>query len=184
MLKVVITGGPCTGKTSVVENLKELGYHTLPEAARKVIEEQEKIGSDALPWKDKLKFQNLVLKKQIEQERGIPENAEIVFLDRGIPDGIAYLRVAGLPVPEEYYSAAEEHRYDFVFLLEELPFFENDSARRESPEERKIIQREINRVYEELGYGVAEVPFMSVEERINYILRTLGSFYDRAAEIL
>lgn len=180
MLKVVITGGPCTGKTSVIENLKELGYYTLPEAAREVIEEQEKTGSDALPWKDKLKFQNLVLKKQMERERSIPENAEMVFLDRGIPDGIAYLRIAGIPVPEEYYSAAEKYRYDFVFLLEELPFFENDGARRESPGERKIIQREIKNVYEELGYEVAEVPFMSVKERTDYILRTVGGICGRA----
>ncbi len=173
MLKVVITGAQCTGKTSVIENLKELGYHTLPEAARAVIEEQEKIKSNALPWKDKLAFQNLVLKKQIEQERSIPENAEIVFLDRGIPDGIAYLRVAGIPVPEEYYFAAEKYRYDSVFLLEELPFYENDNARKESPDERKIIQREIKNVYEELGYRVVEVPFMSVEERVRYILEKI-----------
>ena len=173
MIKVVITGAQCTGKTTIIEKLKELGYYTVPEAAREVIEEQEKIGSDALPWKNKLAFQKLVLKKQIELEESIPENAKIVFLDRGIPDGIAYLKAAQIPVPEEFYLAAKKYRYNFVFLLDELPFYEKDNARKESPEERKIIQKEIKKVYEELGYKVIQVPFMSVEERVRFILERM-----------
>jgi predicted ATPase len=36
-MKIVITGGPCSGKTKLVGKLFEKGYEILPEAAREMI---------------------------------------------------------------------------------------------------------------------------------------------------
>ncbi|WP_279157967.1 AAA family ATPase, partial [Parabacteroides goldsteinii] len=36
----VITGGPGTGKTSLIEELKIVGYQTVKEVARDIIKEQ------------------------------------------------------------------------------------------------------------------------------------------------
>ena len=48
----VITGGPGTGKTSLIEELKTVGYQTVKEVARDIIKEQQLQGGNALPWKD------------------------------------------------------------------------------------------------------------------------------------
>ena len=63
MKKYVITGGPGIGKTTVIEILSSRGYEIVPEAARIIIEEEQINDSDALPWKNLKKFQNLVAQK-------------------------------------------------------------------------------------------------------------------------
>ena len=40
MLRVVITGGPSTGKTSLINSLGNNGFNVFNEAARKVIQQQ------------------------------------------------------------------------------------------------------------------------------------------------
>ena len=45
----VLTGGPGSGKTTLVDALKALGYATTAEAGRGVIREQMESGGDACP---------------------------------------------------------------------------------------------------------------------------------------
>ena len=92
----VITGGPSTGKTTVVNLLAEKGYNTAIEHARHYIETMSIGGKTVAEIREnKLEFQQGVLKMQIEQEAKLdPEEA--VFLDRAIPDALAYYRFLGL----------------------------------------------------------------------------------------
>ena len=60
----VITGGPCTGKTTILNDLHEKGYRVLHEIARKVIEEKQKTNKDYLPTTDINEFQQLLLDAQ------------------------------------------------------------------------------------------------------------------------
>ena len=39
-MKIVITGGPCSGKTALVDKLFEKGYEIIPEVAREIIEKK------------------------------------------------------------------------------------------------------------------------------------------------
>ena len=57
----VITGGPGTGKTSLIEELKIVGYQTVKEVARDIIKEQQQQGGDALPWKDTVLYTSMML---------------------------------------------------------------------------------------------------------------------------
>jgi len=36
-IHIAIEGGPCTGKTTLIESLKEKGYFTINEASRELI---------------------------------------------------------------------------------------------------------------------------------------------------
>src|SRR5690348_8349682 len=109
MQKVVITGGPSIGKTTVIEILASRGFATVPEAARIVIEEEKLKGSDLLPWRNFAKFQELVFRKQLELEA--QASGEVIFLDRGVVDGIGYCKCYGLPLPAGLEAAARTHRY-------------------------------------------------------------------------
>ena len=48
----VITGGPGTGKTTVLRELERRGFAVEEEVARRIIREQMESGGNALPWGD------------------------------------------------------------------------------------------------------------------------------------
>ena len=57
----IFTGGPGSGKSTVLEILKNKGYLTVNEVAREIIKNQVRTGGDALPWKNTVRYSNLML---------------------------------------------------------------------------------------------------------------------------
>src|SRR6476646_4988836 len=57
----VITGGPGSGKTALIEALRSRGYACSNEAGRVIIQDQVAIDGRALPWRDPLLFAELML---------------------------------------------------------------------------------------------------------------------------
>lgn len=70
MTGVVITGGPGSGKTSLVEALAALGHPVEPEAGRAIIRRQQAIDGQALPWRDRALFAELMLDRDLEDTPG------------------------------------------------------------------------------------------------------------------
>ena len=96
----VITGGPSSGKTTTVNLLKERGYITTFEHARHYLDTQRLKGKTIEDVrKQQREFQLGVLDMQIEQENQILPDV-LVFLDRAIPDALAYYRFLNLPEDE------------------------------------------------------------------------------------
>ena len=52
----VLTGGPGSGKTSIIDALIGRGVFCVSEAARNIIKEQLRIGGSAVPWSDARTF--------------------------------------------------------------------------------------------------------------------------------
>lgn len=91
----VITGGPSSGKTTLLERLHDLGYNTVPEAARVLIDEYEAKGIPAKDLrKDERLFQQRVLQMKLKIEEETPRD-RVVFFDRGVPDSIGYFLAYG-----------------------------------------------------------------------------------------
>jgi len=111
----VITGGPSSGKTTTVNLLKERGYITTIEHARHYLDTQRLKGKTIEEVrKNQAKFQLGVLNMQIEQESQIlPEL--LVFLDRAIPDALAYYRFLNIAEDEKLTRALLEVSYKKVF---------------------------------------------------------------------
>lgn len=61
---IVFTGGPGSGKTSVIEHLQSLGYKTSDEVGRRVIQQQVESGGNALPWLDKAAFRDVMFQQK------------------------------------------------------------------------------------------------------------------------
>jgi len=164
----VITGGPSSGKTKVIEYLAFSGYQTFPEAARLLIDIEQSKGKTMEEVRgDETEFQRKVLQMKIEAEKRLTTN-QLIFFDRGIPDSIAYYRLCG-ENPAPVIKASEKRKYKKVFLLEQLPF-EKDYARIENEKLAKNIQRLIQQSYIDLGYEVIKVPLKKIEERVRFIL--------------
>ncbi|MBI4021533.1 MAG: ATP-binding protein [Candidatus Aenigmarchaeota archaeon] len=167
--KHVITGGPGSGKTTTVEALRQRGFPIIEEAARAVIEEGLRTGSEILPWKDILTFNRRVIAVQLASEAR--HTVGTVFADRGVIDNLAYCAWGKVSPPPELTVAAREVLYHRVFLLEPLPFHEQDLVRRESPEDARLLGTLIREAYEDHGYDVISVPPRSVQERVEFILQ-------------
>lgn len=168
----VITGGPSSGKTTTVNLLKERGYITTFEHARHYLDTQRLKGKTIEDVRKKqLEFQLGVLEMQIEQEKQIlPE--VLVFLDRAIPDALAYYRFLNLPVEQKLTEALRTVSYKKVFLLDFLPLIK-DYARTEDEAAQRKIHELLFEVYESLSFPLIHVPVLPPEERVEFILKNI-----------
>ncbi len=169
---IVIIGGPGTGKTSIIEKLIANGHCCYPEISRQVTLEAQKQGIEQLFLKNPLLFSELLLegrKKQFESACNEPH--EVVFLDRGIPDVLAYMHYIGDSYPSFFDTACREHIYTRIFILppwEEI--YVSDKERYENFEQAKLIYNHLTETYQNYGYELIEVPKDSVDNRILFIL--------------
>ena len=171
----VITGGPGSGKTSIIESLRKKGFYCADEIARKVIKKQLDKGSNAVPWINRAEFHKLVLKDKIEKYNKISEST-ISFSDRGILDLTAYFRTYKMEIPDEQIKASKEYRYNKIVFIAPAwkEIYSTDNERKEPFEEALEITEQIKKAYEEEGYEVIILPKKSVEERVNFILEKIG----------
>jgi predicted ATPase len=175
--RIVLTGGPGSGKTSLVEHYRTAGHATVPEAALQIIQELTRTMGLAPQrrWRQKhvIEFQRLILQRQIELERlGISDAAGLVYLDRGRPDGLAYMHLAGVKPPEDMIALMAENPYDNVFILDTLEQFDPRPSTGRNPESREdslCLQRAICGVYHDLGYQPVSVPVMPIAQRAGWI---------------
>ncbi len=168
----VITGGPSSGKTTTVELLKQRGYKTTIEHARHYIDTQRVTGKTTEEIRaNQLIFQRGVLDMQIEQENSISEN-EVVFLDRALPDALAYYRFLNLPEDPGLIDALQSASYKKVFIMDPLPLTK-DYARTEDEAAQKKIHQLLTEVYESLPFPVVHVPVLPPEERVDFILKNV-----------
>lgn len=158
---IVLTGGPCAGKTSAIavmeQELTQKGYvvFIVPETATEIIK------SGYAPWlkcTTNLDFQRFIMKKQLHKEELYLQIAEsvsapkiVIIYDRGIVDGKSYMSNS------EYVELLHElglnevsakDRYDAVIHLvtaadgaEEFYTLGNNEARTETPEQARVLDR-------------------------------------------
>jgi predicted ATPase len=172
MTGVVITGGPGSGKTSLIEALAALGHPVEPEAGRAIIRRQQAIDGQALPWRDRALFAELMLDRDLEGHARSTATAHMVFHDRGVPDVIGYLNLCGLPIPRHLDRAARDLRYHRqVFIAPVWPeIFAADAERRQDLDEARRTFEAMAAIYPAYGYELIELPRASLEERVAFIL--------------
>jgi len=164
--KYVLTGGPGDGKTTLIKTLKKMGYKTIPEAATCIIKSALNKGlPNPTHGGHVSEFQEAVAKKQWKVESKIKTD-EIIFLDRGIIDGLAYCEKHKVPTPPP--SLIEKPRlvnYTKVFVLDFIKEeYQKDSIRVENLKEAMIIHDLIVKHYTLLGYSPISVPPFQISE--------------------
>ena len=168
----VITGGPSSGKTTTVNLLKSRGYKTTIEHARHYIDTQKVAGKTVEEIRENQSiFQQAVVDMQIAEEEALsPE--EVIFLDRAIPDALAYYRFLELPEDKKLREAIRKFHYKKVFILDPLSLVQ-DYARTEDETAQKRIHALLTEVYEAFPYPVVHVPVLPPEERVDFILKNV-----------
>lgn len=168
----VITGGPCTGKTTVINILSGRGFKTTIEHARHYVDTQ-RIGGRSVEEirRNMIEFQIEVLSMQIKQEKALDVN-EQVFLDRALPDALAYYQFLDLEYDERLLEHCNRYCYNKVFILDRLPL-SNDYARLEDEAAQLRIHNLIIKVYQSFPCPIVFVPVLPAEERVDFILQNL-----------
>lgn len=168
-LRIIITGAPGTGKSSLLDLLAKQ-YPTVEEAARIIIKQELAARSHDLPWDDLMAFSKKVIALQHQQYEDF--QGKIAFYDRGMPDVFAYLRSQKLTPTEEMRKLVHDNPYHTkVFITPPWEnIYANDNERKESFEEAATIHDHLVNIYQELSYELVEIPKLSIEKRLAFVL--------------
>ena len=175
MKKYALIGGPCSGKTSVLEEARKKGLPILTEVAREVIGDWGYFPTEIGEIET---IQQEIFFSQICKERELGESEGFVLLDRGVIDAVAYCNHFLGRVPYNYLKYNLGSRYEKVFLLERAPF-QKDGLRIEGSDEvAKIIHERIVETYEKYGYKLINIPLVddfsrAPKERLDKILNEI-----------
>jgi predicted ATPase len=173
--KIVITGGPGTGKSTVIEALEKRNYTCMPEISRAVTLDAQKKGIEQLFLTKPLLFSELLLEGRIQQYlEADKNNSNLIFFDRGIPDVHAYMNYISIDYPKIYIEKSNLYRYQHIFLMppwEEI--YISDNERYENFEQALAIHNHLERTYKKLNYPIIEVPTGTVETRLEFILSAI-----------
>jgi predicted ATPase len=168
----VITGAPCSGKTTLIDQLADKGFRTVPETGRQYIEREMARGRTIDEIREnETTFARRIKDMQLRIEHGLRAN-DIAFLDRAFPDCLAFCRVVGLN-PNQILAECFHHRYASVFVLDRLRL-QQDGVRTEDDASAGLLDEWLARDYSALGYSVVRVPVMSPEERLAFVLERLS----------
>ncbi|WP_353181507.1 AAA family ATPase [Parapedobacter lycopersici] len=171
----VITGGPGTGKTTLLDALRAKQFPCIPEVAREIIREQVACGGDALPWQNKAAYTQLMLKTSVESYLQTMDEytpGSVVFFDRGIPDTLCYAAMIGLEIPDEPELASRYRYHRRVFILPPWPeIYHTDAERKQTWEEAVFTYEMMKKTYSKYGYQLIDVPLVPVVERVKFLER-------------
>jgi predicted ATPase len=168
--RIIITGCPGSGKTSLIEALILNGQTGFPEIARNLIRE----GIEPPIWSkkgDSGRFFELILRQRILFHQSVI-GAETAYFDRGIPDSLAYFKYLDKKPPEKLSRAIAEFRYHpVVFICPPWPdIYKNDPERRETFQEAEQLHAHTVEAYHECGYTLVELPRGTVAERLALVV--------------
>lgn len=173
--KIVITGGPGTGKSSIIHHLEAQGHNCLHEVSRQITIEAQKEGIAQLFLEKPLLFSEKLLEARVKQHKEAESLSEKhIFLDRGIPDVVAYMDYFGTKYPAAFVEACENFKYDKIYLLPPWKeIYTSDNERYESFEQAMEIHEHLKKAYLTYGYEPIDVPTGSVSNRSNFIINSL-----------
>jgi predicted ATPase len=171
---IIFTGAMGSGKSTVLNLLKAHKVTVVAEPAREILAEQRSIGGEGVPEKNPQLFTELLLSRAMFQYKQMQGTDGTVIYDRGIPDNIAYADLFKLDFPHAYRAAKLVQYHPQVFIFPAWKqIYATDDERKMSFEAAKEFGDSVAKIYNELGYHLIELPCVSAEERLQFVLESI-----------
>jgi len=168
----VITGASSSGKTTLIDLVTASGYQTIPEPGRQYFEGELAKGRSIVDIREnRAALTRHIYGLWLKLLSGL-RATEVSFLDRGLPDSLAFYRFAGMN-PNQILADCFQHRYASVFMLNRLPY-QRDAIRAGDDASAAYFESWMLRDYTALGYDVVRVPVLEPEERLAFIIERLS----------
>ncbi len=198
--KIVVTGGPCGGKTTALSriqrDLSHLGYTVLivPETATALI------AGGVAPWTcgSNEEYQKCQMRLQLDKERAFEQAAStmsdpkiVIVCDRGELDNKAYMNDEEFEHVLDYLGMSEielRESYDAVFHMvtaakgaEEFYTLENNGARYESLEEAAALDDKFIAAWTGHPYFRVIDNRSDFEDKMRYLMQEIAYFLGEAS---
>lgn len=172
---ILFTGGPGSGKTTVLNELSKQGHLIVREVARDIIKTQLSIGSDATHFGNRVAYLDLMLKQSIADFNNMLPVSQPVFFDRGIPDLDSYAQQYCNSYTKKVAQAAQHYRYNpIAFVFPPWPeIYCHDTERKLDFQETVKIYHSDKKALTDCGYLQIEIPKLSIIDRVDFILTHL-----------
>jgi len=170
---VIISGCSSGGKSTLIGELGKRGYAVVDEPGRRIVKEELASGGSALPWVDRIAFARRVIAMSLADRAAAYWLDGWVFFDRGLIDAASALHhLTGEPALGTLGQVNRYHRR--VFLTPPWPeIYRTDPERRHGLDMALTEYSRLLQTYPSLGYEVSILPKVGVEERADFVLRTL-----------
>jgi predicted ATPase len=180
MHKIIIAGGPHSGKTTTFNALRGIYHppeaHFVAEPADRVIARElaqvdiEPKYDPIVPLRHYPRFVPLVLAESVTLESQIPPETRLAFHDRSIIDNFGYGTLNDYTDEferiERFVGGAH---YSLVFFCARLGSYAATEIRHETEEQAQLTHEHIRAAYDLSGLPIIELPPVSVNERITMI---------------
>ncbi|NKB99831.1 MAG: AAA family ATPase [Pseudomonadales bacterium] len=169
----ILTGGPGSGKTTLLSELATLGYQCVPETARAIIKLRHKKGLSPRP--EPLDFAQQILDEDMVQYERLRDHVGPIFFDRGLVDGLAMCKGAGLLTQVECAKRLQNYAFNkSVFIFPTWPeIYRQDNERDQSLDDSRRVYAELSEWYLSLDFELEVVPEGSVSERVAFVQSVL-----------
>tara|TARA_S200000501_G_C20846890_1_gene753990 strand:+ start:1624 stop:2163 length:540 start_codon:yes stop_codon:yes gene_type:complete len=174
--KILITGGPGSGKTTIINELKKRKFECRDEIVRDLTMKGKSNGINQVFLDNPLEFSESLMKLRLTQFF-IKSNNRFIFFDRGVHEIVAYLNFLDFKKTHRFLDLCKNIKYDFIFILKPWKeVYKQDNCRYESFDESVKIYQEILKVYNILNMETIMIDRNTVEKRTDIILSHLKKF--------
>ena len=180
MMKMMLTGTACAGKSTLLDALAKKGYQTFAEAETPLVQElKDNLGPDeAKKWilENYTEFKRRVGNRQ-KEIYSISVDGQPAFYDRSAICYIGYCKLRNAQTPENLLELASQTNPSHVFFLDRLAHFNErkETGRFMSETEANKLADLIEYEYRLRGIELIRVPEFSprmdsnLAKRISYI---------------
>lgn len=170
---IILSGCSGGGKSTLLAEFSRLGFATVPEPGRRIVQEELCGDGKALPWINLAAFAERTIEVASKDRELASKAGGWTFFDRGLVDAaVALQHATGQPAAITLAPFAPYHWR--VFLTPPWPeIYETDAERPHRMDEALVEYERLVVSYGELGYQPIVLPKASASERAAFVLHNL-----------
>ncbi len=182
ILKIALVGATCTGKTTILNALKEKFVHQndikfIDEGARAFYEMHPRI-KDRGSWRTQAKIRDWVVEDEVRIESQEPK---VIICDRSVLDSVIYLNAyQNYDNANKMLNSIRQHLSsynEYVMLDPKDVSYKKDSIRTESPEFRMKVHELFLDYFKENNIRYTLLSG-TLDQKINYLTKIINSSFN------